>query len=76
MGGGVELSIRDHGSGVPEHLREKLFEPYFSTKTSGTGLGLAICAQLTDEMNGRLRLENHPGGGALSLLWLPEADDV
>jgi nitrogen fixation/metabolism regulation signal transduction histidine kinase len=73
--GGGELSIRDHGSGIPEDLLDKLFEPYFSTKTSGTGLGLAISAQLCDEMNGRLRLMNHPEGGALSVLWLPEAAD-
>ncbi len=73
--GGGELSLRDHGPGIPEELRDKLFEPYFSTKTSGTGLGLAICAQLSEEMGGRLRIENHPEGGAISLLWLPEASD-
>ena len=73
---GVELSLRDHGPGIPEELRDKLFEPYFSTKTSGTGLGLAICAQLSEEMGGQLRIENHPEGGAISLLRLPEAIDV
>ena len=73
--GGGELSLRDHGPGIPEELRDRLFEPYFSTKTSGTGLGLAICAQLSEEMGGRLRIENHPEGGAISLLWLPEAAD-
>lgn len=73
---GVELSLRDHGPGIPEELRDRLFEPYFSTKTSGTGLGLAICAQLSEEMGGQLRIENHPEGGAISLLCLPEAVDV
>jgi len=74
--GGAELRLRDHGPGIPEELRDKLFEPYFSTKTSGTGLGLAICAQLSDEMGGRLRLENHPEGGAVSALWLPGEEDA
>ncbi len=68
--GRAELSLRDHGPGVPEEARDRLFEPYFSTKTSGTGLGLAISAQLVEEMGGQLSLENHPGGGAVARLFL------
>ncbi|MBM4116394.1 HAMP domain-containing protein [bacterium] len=71
--GGGELALRDHGSGIPEEALGRLFEPYFSTKTRGTGLGLAISAQLVEEMGGRLRLENHPGGGAVARLALPPA---
>lgn len=70
---GGELALRDHGSGIPEEALGRLFEPYFSTKTRGTGLGLAISAQLVEEMGGRLRLENHPGGGAVARLALPSA---
>jgi signal transduction histidine kinase/HAMP domain-containing protein len=66
----VELLIRDHGPGIPEQTLHRLFEPYFSTKTSGTGLGLAISAQLVEKMGGRLTLENHPQGGAVARLTL------
>ena len=70
-GARVELALRDHGTGIAEEARGRLFEPYFSTKTRGTGLGLAISAQLVEEMGGRLRLENHAGGGAVARLSLP-----
>ena len=52
-------------------MLDRLYEPYFSTKTGGTGLGLAISAQLVEEMGGSLRLENHPDGGAVARLVLP-----
>ena len=69
--GRAELALRDHGTGIAEEARGRLFEPYFSTKTRGTGLGLAISAQLVEEMGGRLRLENHAAGGAVARLSLP-----
>ncbi|MEZ4396983.1 MAG: ATP-binding protein [Candidatus Krumholzibacteriia bacterium] len=65
--------LRDFGTGIPGEALDRLFEPYFSTKTRGTGLGLAISAQLVEEMGGRLRLENHPAGGAVARLELPGA---
>jgi signal transduction histidine kinase len=67
--------LRDFGTGISEEARERLFEPYFSTKTSGTGLGLAICAQLLEEMKGGLELINQEGGGVLTRLHLPPAED-
>jgi len=39
----ILLTIKDNGEGIPENLREKIFEPNFTTKSSGTGLGLAFC---------------------------------
>ena len=68
--GRTELALRDHGPGIPEEALERLFEPYFSTKTSGTGLGLAISAQLVEEMGGELSVKNHPEGGAVATLAL------
>jgi len=67
-GGRAELALRDHGPGIPEEALERLFEPYFSTKTSGTGLGLAISAQLVEEMGGELTVRNHAEGGAVAML--------
>lgn len=56
----VRISISDSGPGVPEALREKIFEPYFSTKPrgEGTGLGLAVCRQVVTELGGRMELDS------------------
>jgi signal transduction histidine kinase len=73
-GGRARLTLRDHGPGIPEDALARLFEPYFSTKTSGTGLGLAISAQLVEEMGGELDVKNHPEGGAAASLTLELSD--
>lgn len=59
----VRVSFRDTGPGLSEAVAEKLFEPYFSTKTTGTGLGLAICRSLSQEMGGDIDVRNISGGG-------------
>lgn len=70
----LRLSFRDSGQGLSESANEKLFEPYFSTKTTGTGLGLAICRSLSREMGGEVTIENTPdGAGAVATLLLPLA---
>jgi len=59
----VELVIADSGHGVSAAAKEKLFQPYFSTKERGTGLGLAIVARIVEEHHGSIRVEeNHPVG--------------
>ena len=69
----VRVSIADDGPGVPLDLRQRLFEPFFSTKRSqsGTGLGLAISRQIADECGGRLRLDETYTPGAKFDLDLP-----
>jgi two-component system sensor histidine kinase HydH len=59
----VRVSFRDTGPGLNDEAAEKLFEPYFSTKTTGTGLGLAICRSLSREMGGDIEVRNVPEGG-------------
>jgi nitrogen fixation/metabolism regulation signal transduction histidine kinase len=59
----VRVSFRDSGPGLNDQVAEKLFEPYFSTKTTGTGLGLAICRSLSQEMGGDIDVHNVPEGG-------------
>ncbi|MCR9248665.1 MAG: sensor histidine kinase [bacterium] len=60
--GEVLVTIVDDGPGVPEDVRPRLFEPYFTTKSSGTGLGLAICRRLVESHGGGIRLvESRPG---------------
>lgn len=58
----VRLAFRDTGPGLSAEAAEKLFEPYFSTKTTGTGLGLAICRQLSHAMGGDVTVRSVPGG--------------
>jgi PAS domain S-box-containing protein len=59
----IRVSFRDTGPGLSKEAVEKLFEPYFSTKTTGTGLGLAICRSLSQEMGGDIDVHNVPDGG-------------
>lgn len=66
------ISVIDSGPGIPPEIEERLFEPYFSTKTNGTGLGLAISQSLAREMDGELRIRNRSGtSGVEATLKLP-----
>lgn len=59
----VRLEIADDGQGIPRAYRNRLFEPYFSTKKMGTGLGLAIVHRIIEDHHGTIHLEdNHPKG--------------
>lgn len=59
----VVLELADNGPGIPENIKARLFEPYFSTKKSGTGLGLAIVNSIVAEHNGSIRVfDNKPKG--------------
>lgn len=67
----VEIRIRDNGPGFDEESRDKIFEPYMTTKTKGTGLGLAIVKKIVEEHNGMIRAENNSQGGGCIILQLP-----
>jgi signal transduction histidine kinase len=67
----VRVSVRDSGPGLPDELKEKVFEPLFTTKEQGTGLGLAIVRQLVIELGGTISLSNHLEGGAVAEVHLP-----
>jgi len=54
----VVVSIIDKGQGIGDELKEKIFEPNFTTKTSGTGLGLAICKSIIENANGKIYFES------------------
>jgi PAS domain S-box-containing protein len=59
--GFVRIAFEDNGAGLSSEVADRLFEPYFSTKTTGTGLGLAICRTLAHEMGGEVTVQNRPG---------------
>jgi signal transduction histidine kinase len=67
------LEIIDTGIGIPEDVREHLFEPYFTTKSKGTGLGLAIAKRVVEESNGTITLESNleTGVGTIARIYLP-----
>ena len=70
----VTLVWLDNGPGVAADVADRLFDPYFSTKSKGTGLGLAICRNLLDKMGGTITLANRTdAGGAVARLSLPRA---
>lgn len=72
----VELMVADTGPGIPQADRERVFEPYFSTRKRGTGLGLAIVNRIVAEHQGRIRVqENHPRG-AKFIVELPVSKDL
>jgi len=72
--GQVRLVLRDTGTGLDEEALERLFEPYFTTRSHGTGLGLAICKRIVDGAGGTIRvepLEAAQGGGTRVEILLP-----
>jgi signal transduction histidine kinase len=68
---GVEVVLIDHGVGIPEPKRSRIFEPYFTDKADGTGLGLAIVKQAVDFHRGTIEVRETPAGGATFALWFP-----
>jgi signal transduction histidine kinase len=70
--GDLVISVQDSGSGVPADLRERIWEPFFTTRQRGTGLGLAIVRKRVQEVGGSASLEaSQNGRGALFQLRLP-----
>lgn len=70
-GTGLAVTIADHGPGIPEDQRQRVFEPYFTTKPDGTGLGLALVRQTLDAHRGTIALAETPGGGATFVIVFP-----
>ena len=71
----VVVRIRDNGPGIPEDIRNLIFEPFFSAKEGGTGLGLNIAANIMVRHNGRLEMESTSPQGTIFALWIPVAGD-
>ena len=64
----VRIQITDNGCGIPDAMKDRVLEPYFSTKEDGTGLGLAIVNQIVSDHGGYLRVgDNQPEGASISI---------
>ncbi len=73
----VRLSFNDSGTGMPEEVRERIFEPFYSTKGAhGTGLGLAVSYGIIERHEGRITVESEVGRGATFKIDLPAAELV
>ncbi|QPK64291.1 sensor histidine kinase KdpD [Methylomonas sp. LL1] len=75
VGDRMEISVADHGPGIPDGQEDKLFEKFYQARhesaQSGVGLGLAICRAIVEVHGGRIRAQNRQGGGAVFTFTLP-----
>jgi two-component system, LuxR family, sensor kinase FixL len=69
--GTVRTSVRDYGVGISEEMQDRLFDPFFSTKTEGLGMGLAIVRSIVESHGGTITAENADGGGTRFEFVLP-----
>jgi signal transduction histidine kinase len=67
----IDLLVEDNGSGIPEDIRESLFDPYVSSKAKGSGLGLAIVKRIVEEHSGSVWARQGSNGGTAMHLRLP-----
>jgi two-component system NtrC family sensor kinase len=73
VNGQAEVVFCDSGRGMTSEVRERIFEPFFSTKEGGTGLGLAVSQQILQAHGGSICCESSPGGGTTFVVRLPKA---
>jgi signal transduction histidine kinase len=71
----VIIEVRDSGPGVDPEVRDRIFEPFFSTKTSGSGLGLALVKKIAEDHGGGVALESGGREGTRAILWLPAEEN-
>lgn len=67
----VEITFRDSGAGIAPDVHEKVFYPFFTTKTQGTGLGLSIAYRIIEDHGGKVALTSSPGAGATFRILMP-----
>jgi len=70
-GSHVRITVRDEGVGIPKEHLPRIFDPYFTTKTTGHGLGLAVCHSIMNKHCGHIAAESDPGAGSTFTLYLP-----
>ena len=73
QGGGVLVEVRDSGPGIDREHIERVFEPFYTTKTSGLGMGLAICRSIIVALGGRFWVDANVPRGAVFRFTLPAA---
>jgi two-component system sensor histidine kinase HydH len=74
--GGLSIQISDTGNGIAAQDLSKIFDPYFTTKSSGTGLGLAIAHNIVEAMDGTIEVASEVGKGTTFRITIPSADQA
>lgn len=69
--GACIVGVRDRGPGIPREWRERVFEPFYSTKARGSGLGLPTAKRIAEAHGGAISLTDAPGGGTIATVTLP-----
>jgi signal transduction histidine kinase len=67
----MKILVADNGRGIDPVQRERIFEPFYTTKQQGTGLGLAITKRLIESLNGTIQINSQPGQGTRVEIYLP-----
>ncbi len=67
----IILEVKDNGVGINEAAKEKIFTPYFTTKSSGSGIGLNVVKQILEKHNGHIHFESEAGKGSCFIVYLP-----
>ncbi len=67
----VRLDITDNAAGIPNNVKDRIFEPYYTTKSGGTGLGLAIVSSVIHDHQGSIRVVDNPPRGSKFIIELP-----
>ena len=67
----IEIKVSDTGCGIPGEDLSRIFDPYFTSKSSGTGLGLTIAHNIMEAMGGQILVENRPGQGTIFRITIP-----
>ena len=73
-GGRLEVIVADEGEGIEEHLHDRIFTPFYTTKERGTGLGLAIVQRVVTGHGGRIEVKSRPRQGTAFHVYLPCGD--
>jgi len=70
------IEVIDNGCGIDQKTRERIFDPFYTTKSAaeGTGLGLYVCHNLIESLGGRIEVESRPGEGSTFSVYLPDRD--
>ena len=73
LGDKIEISVKDNGNGIPEHIRDKIFQPFFTTKPTGqgTGLGLSLSYDIMKAHGGAIEMDSRVGSGTIFRILLP-----
>ncbi|MEA1923223.1 MAG: cache domain-containing protein [Pseudomonadota bacterium] len=72
----IKISVEDEGCGIPSHLYDKIFDPYFTTRELGNGLGLATCHSIISRHDGLLTFTSETGHGSVFTIYLPAVEKV